>query len=327
MDLAYVTPQIVVTSMPAVGFRRLYRTKAKDLRRFLEEKHGDSWWIFNFRAEDTGDYTDDAFANRVSRFPWTDHSSPPFSVLTEAIREVQAYLDGKADAGTKIPEGSDSGDLGVQPATEQRVAVLHCKAGQGRSGTVACAYLIAVKGVGWREAIDLFTEARMRPSFGPGVSIKSQQRYLRYTEQWRDFGTYRDMTGQITHIVLHDARYMDLCIAVQTYSPDHRSIQTICNCSVPEEQGSSQGHRDLSYRLTQPAVVSGDVRVAIWRAKRSKKLMGVQVKHIDVAAWFNLFFERPGLFDAYWTDLDGVLGSDVRGSQAFSRLEVRWNNV
>ena len=67
---------------------------------------------------------------------------------------------------------------------EARVAVVHCKAGKGRSGTVACGYLISEEGWDLETALRRFTERRMRSGFGAGVSIPSQLRWVRYIDRW-----------------------------------------------------------------------------------------------------------------------------------------------
>lgn len=71
-----------------------------------------------------------------------------------------------------------------KPGGGRRVAVVHCKAGKGRSGTVACCYLITECGWTPEEALARFTERRMRPRMGPGVSIPSQLRTVAYAERW-----------------------------------------------------------------------------------------------------------------------------------------------
>lgn len=71
---------------------------------------------------------------------------------------------------------------------KKRVVVVHCKAGKGRSGTMACSYLISE--CGWKpsEALARFTERRMRPGFGQGVSIPSQLRWVGYVDRWTSSG-------------------------------------------------------------------------------------------------------------------------------------------
>ena len=73
----------------------------------------------------------------------------------------------------------------IDPAANpDRVAVVHCKAGKGRSGTAAVSYLIAEEGWTAEAALARFTERRMRRGFGSGVSIPSQRRTINYVDRW-----------------------------------------------------------------------------------------------------------------------------------------------
>ena len=61
-------------------------------------------------------------SNRVSRYPFPDHHPPPLPLLPLAVREMTGWL-------AKDPEN---------------VAIIHCKAGKGRSGTLLCSYLLSL---------------------------------------------------------------------------------------------------------------------------------------------------------------------------------------
>jgi hypothetical protein len=71
---------------------------------------------------------------------------------------------------------------------EGRVVVVHCKAGKGRSGTASCSYLISEEGWTVHKALQRFTERRMRPNMGKGVSIPSQLRWIDYVDRWAKHG-------------------------------------------------------------------------------------------------------------------------------------------
>lgn len=73
-------------------------------------------------------------------------------------------------------------------AKGEQVVVVHCKAGKGRSGTVACSYLISEEGWDMEDALKLFTARRMRTGFGAGVSIPSQLRWVGYVDHWTKIG-------------------------------------------------------------------------------------------------------------------------------------------
>lgn len=83
----------------------------------------------------------------------------------------------------------------------QRVIVVHCKAGKGRSGTSACSFLISECGWTPEQALARFTERRMRPKFGPGISIPSQLRWVGYVDRWTKGGKkYVDREMEIVEV-------------------------------------------------------------------------------------------------------------------------------
>ena len=92
---------------------------------------------------------------------------------------MRNWLKGYAEDGKTMRDG------GLQ---EGRVVVVHCKAGKGRSGTVSCSYLISEEGWRAEDALKRFTERRMRPGFGAGVSIPSQLRWISYVDRWTKGG-------------------------------------------------------------------------------------------------------------------------------------------
>ncbi|KAI6158198.1 hypothetical protein BKA82DRAFT_4068421 [Pisolithus tinctorius] len=121
LDLVYVTKQIIVMGFPATGLESIYRNRRADVQRFLSARHGQDFWVFNFCPISENSYDEGVFDGRVSRYPFPDHNVPPFPYMSLVTREIGAWLSG----------------------SDARVAVLHCKAGKGRSGTMACAYLLA----------------------------------------------------------------------------------------------------------------------------------------------------------------------------------------
>ncbi|KAI0827036.1 phosphatases II [Trametes gibbosa] len=125
LDLAYITDNVIVMGYPAAGIEGLYRNRREDAKKFLDHHHGKNYWVFNFCPVRENSYPDSIFEGRVSRYPFPDHHAPPLATLPLVAREIRLWLDGSSE----------------------RVAVLHCKAGKGRSGTMACAYLLTLDAV------------------------------------------------------------------------------------------------------------------------------------------------------------------------------------
>ena len=58
LDLAYLTPNLIVMSTPASSFpKTLWRNPTDSVLKFLNANHGESWRIWSFRGEES-DYLD-----------------------------------------------------------------------------------------------------------------------------------------------------------------------------------------------------------------------------------------------------------------------------
>ncbi|KAB5535294.1 phosphoinositide 3-phosphate phosphatase [Coniochaeta sp. 2T2.1] len=180
LDLCYVTSNIIATSGPSQTYpQRAYRNPLDRLVSFLDSRHGDNWSIWEFRAEGTG-YPDEAVYHRIRHYPWPDHHPPPFALVPMIMASMRNWIrEGQDVAGQDI-ERKD----GEEVRKSDRVIVVHCKAGKGRSGSMACSFLISEGGWSVEDALNRFTERRMKPGFGKGVSIPSQLRWIGYVDRW-----------------------------------------------------------------------------------------------------------------------------------------------
>jgi protein-tyrosine phosphatase len=214
LDLCYVTDSIIATSGPSGTFPQIaYRNPLKELVSFLDSKHADDWAIWEFRAEGTG-YPDEEVYGRVRHYPWPDHHPPPFALIPLIVGSMRNWLHEK----------------------DGRVVVVHCKAGKGRSGTVSCSYLIAEEGWDVEDAKARFTERRMRPGFGAGISIPSQIRTLGYVDRWTKGGKkYIERPAEVLEVHVWGLRD-GVKLAVEGFAEEGKLIKTFHTFSGKERE-------------------------------------------------------------------------------------------
>ena len=206
---------VIATSGPSSTYpQRAYRNPTDELVKFLDYKHGSKWSIWEFRAEGTG-YPDEEVHNRIQHYPWPDHHPPPFALIPNIMASMRDWLKG--------------------PEVEMgRVVVVHCKAGKGRSGTIACSYLISEEGWSMEDALARFTARRMRSGFGDGISIPSQQRWIKYVHWWTKHGKlYEDRQIEILEVHVWGLRD-GVKVAVEGFVDAGRVIKTFHTFSKDE---------------------------------------------------------------------------------------------
>ncbi|KAJ5569545.1 Phosphatase tensin type [Penicillium hispanicum] len=214
LDLCYVTNNIIATSGPSATYpQRAYRNPLDALVKFLDSKHGSNWCIWEFRAEGTG-YPDSEVYGRIHHFPWPDHHPPPFALIPNIMGGMRNWLHRLHD--------KDPGGPG------ERVVVVHCKAGKGRSGTIATGYLISHEGWKKEDALQRFTERRMRVGFGAGVSIPSQLRYVGYIDRWTNQLEKQYIERPVEILEVHIWGLRDgVKVAVEGYVEEGKKIKCI----------------------------------------------------------------------------------------------------
>jgi len=165
LDLAYITDRLIGMSAPASGFvEAAFRNDFSTLRLFLEERHGGHYRVYNLCSERGEDV--ELWSNATAGVEWypvDDHNPGPLEQLQAFCDSVERHL--KEDA--------------------RNVAVVHCKAGKGRTGMFLSSYLVHARICATAQlAMETFAARRMRAGL-PGVTVPSQIRHIRYYEKMR----------------------------------------------------------------------------------------------------------------------------------------------
>eukprot|EP00727_Mastigamoeba_balamuthi_P014423 m51a1_g9605 putative phosphatidylinositol- -trisphosphate 3-phosphatase and dual-specificity protein phosphatase (818) ;mRNA; f:1056921-1059976 len=158
LDLSYITKRIIAMGFPSESVEAAYRNPYKEVYRFLEVFHKDHYRVYNLCSE--RGYEACKFHNRVGVYPFDDHNAPPFEMIQRFCADVDEWL-------------------GQDP---ENIAVVHCKAGKGRTGLMICCYMQHCRE--WETSDEaLAYYAAIRTFNKKGVTIPSQVRYVKYYEQ------------------------------------------------------------------------------------------------------------------------------------------------
>lgn len=164
LDLAYITPRIIVHGFPAMGLEHIYRNPRHEIRRFMDHYHKDNYKMFNFCCEPGRGYDPKFFHNVVERYPFKDHNVPPLETMAAFCNSAKLYLD----------------------ADPKHVVNMHCKAGKGRAGLMSCLLLIRTGDAqSAQEAITLYDSKRVTNN--EGLTVTSQRKMVLFYELlWRN---------------------------------------------------------------------------------------------------------------------------------------------
>jgi len=177
LDLTYVTPRIIAMGFPSENVEAAFRNPMKEVLRFLDSFHKDHYKVYNLCSERS--YDPEKFYKRVECFPFDDHNAPPFEMILHFCQNVAQWL----------------------AEDEKNIAVIHCKAGKGRTGLMIAAWMVYSKE--WATAKDALTfYAAMRTYNQKGVTIPSQIRYVHYFAESLQ-NTYEPKTVLLNKIIFH----------------------------------------------------------------------------------------------------------------------------
>jgi phosphatidylinositol-3,4,5-trisphosphate 3-phosphatase/dual-specificity protein phosphatase PTEN len=154
LDFTYITDRIIAMAFPGEKFEGLYRNHVDSVAEMLHTVHGKKYKIYNLSERI---YNYDKFQGEVVEYGFPDHHNPPIEYLFEICKHMHEWMN----------------------QDKENVAIVHCLAGRGRTGTVIACYL-TFNGMfdNGSEALDFF--AQKRSSSDRGVQQPSQRRYVQY---------------------------------------------------------------------------------------------------------------------------------------------------
>ncbi|CAK9209916.1 hypothetical protein BDL97_17G006600 [Sphagnum fallax] len=151
--MSYITDRLLAMSFPAQNMESLVRNPMWQVQKVLELRHESRYKVYNLCVEAT--YDPALFHGRVELLPFDDNHVPPLALIKLFCESVYHWLS----------------------ADPRNVAVIHCRAGKGRTGLMVCAYLIYT-GMSVEDALQLYADRRTYNN--EGVTIASQRRYVGY---------------------------------------------------------------------------------------------------------------------------------------------------
>eukprot|EP01012_Entosiphon_sulcatum_P023047 TRINITY_DN28027_c0_g1_i1.p1 TRINITY_DN28027_c0_g1~~TRINITY_DN28027_c0_g1_i1.p1 ORF type:complete len:342 (-),score=45.67 TRINITY_DN28027_c0_g1_i1:96-1121(-) len=156
IDFTYILDNVAAMGFPAEGLEGIYRNDLNEVAQFLTTRHAGTARVWNLSGR-SYDYS--KLGDIVIERGFPDHHPPPLGLLLQVVREMHEWVS----------------------ASEANVAVVHCLAGKGRTGTVIAAYLMYTCQCSTaEEALTFFKDKR-----NEGVEAVGQARYLHYFQLCR----------------------------------------------------------------------------------------------------------------------------------------------
>ena len=281
LDLTYICDNIIAMGYPSVGVESLYRNRLVDVRKFLDERHQTHYKVYNLCSEKQ--YAAECFDNRTAWYPFDDHNCPPFDMLCQLMTDMEDYL----------------------AKDNKNVAVIHCKAGKGRTGLVIAAHLLhSGQYKTSRDSLHFFGFRRTHNS--KGVTIPSQQRWVAMYERYlllkaagEDLPsppTQKHLEGvQLTGGVLRFDEVVITCGKNKWSSKDW-------DAGWMAKRREGIGSKAISVVPTEEILLTQDVHMAFnkWGkvSRKKKRVFGF---------WYNMqFINDEGTLKLSGEDLDGI---------------------
>ncbi|KAL6056042.1 Telomerase protein component 1 [Balamuthia mandrillaris] len=131
-----------------------YRNRIEEVSMYLEREHAGHYLVFNTSEKH---YDPNHFRNHVVFIGWPDHHAPPLHRQLRLCERMLDWLEGDS----------------------RNTAVVHCKAGKGRTGTAISSYFLYC-GMYDHPAEAMYHFAIKRSASANGVTVPSQIRYVKY---------------------------------------------------------------------------------------------------------------------------------------------------
>jgi len=276
LDLTYISERIIAMGYPAEKVESIYRNDYHNVKEFLDKKHPDHYWVYNLCSEKERQYDKKKFDGRVSYYAFDDHHPPDFSLIQPFCDEVKAYLD----------------------KDERNRAVVHCKAGKGRTGVMICCYLLFIKHSNCINAESVLRYyGDKRTTDQKGVTIPSQRRYITYYDAMNREGLkYKPVKLYLKDIVLdpmpnfsNGQSYVYFEVTQRGRREPYVSRHFLCR----------KNDRTVSLSVNPPLLLSEDVKFEFnSKPKFGETFFGKNVKPMQNLAkgekmfhfWLNSFF-------------------------------------
>jgi len=236
LDLTYINDRIIAMGFPSENLESIYRNSMGDVVEFLEKKHKDHYKIYNLCSERSYDIS--KFHSRVAVYPFDDHNPPEFGQMRPFCEDVSRWLEDH----------------------EKNVAVVHCKAGKGRTGLMICAYFLH-SGVKTNATDVLNYYASQRTQDSKGVTIPSQRRYVDYySAMISNSLQYNPVKMYLTSIVIDPLPSLSRTGQQEGYI-QFEVRQTSIRPYVSEVYQVRRSDGTVNIELPQPILIVGDVKI------------------------------------------------------------------
>jgi protein-tyrosine phosphatase len=241
LDMTYINNRIIAMGFPSVKHEALFRNPRDKVVKFLESQHGKCFKVYNLCSE--RDYEDEVFEGRVGRYPFDDHNAPLFDLIMAFCQDVHSWLT----------------------ANENNVAVIHCKAGKGRTGVMICSYLCYTGKYTAEESLKFYGQRRTYDD--QGVTIPSQRRYVFY------FYRYLKEKNPIQRLRLKSVKIVNFFSNAQYYLSiaDYKQDEIYTNKEdVLKKSANDITANSVEMKVTQNLELDTDFKIIIMKKGKVK---------------------------------------------------------